>query len=150
MCRLAKEAVVYMDALKAAGYSADDVISMVSEVKRVREAMLGSRADRQLNSGRADFERHSRARPLKNAPRCYGLNNMVQQPRRVESTPATLKTFDDEHDEYQERTHEFLCVRVHLVRANLIILSLLISLGDHKVRKRCMEVARPCGSCAGE
>ncbi len=100
-----------MDALTAAGFSVDDIRRMVGNVLNAREGMLGSRKDRQANNGRALFERHSRARPLKNAPRCYGLNNMVQQPRRVESTPATLKTFDDDHDEYQEAVHEFVCVR---------------------------------------
>lgn len=84
---------------------------MVDNVVQARNRMLGTREDRCSNEGRALFERHPRARPLKNAPRCYGLNNMVQQPRRVESTPATLKTFDDEHDEYQETTRNFVCVR---------------------------------------
>ncbi|KAI0788938.1 hypothetical protein BC629DRAFT_1593435 [Irpex lacteus] len=105
---LTPEDLVHFDAIRAAGYSPDDIRDMVDKVIAARNVMLGSREDRVANRGRAKFERHSRARPLKNAPRCYGLNNMVQQPRRVESTPATLKTFDDEHDWYQVSVQEFL------------------------------------------
>lgn len=109
-CSLANNASEYLVALAAAGYTLDDIKKMVDDVIRARDDMIGTKEERVANGGKARFETHWRAEPLKGAPRCYGLNNMVQIPRRVESTPAKLKTFNDTHDSYQKTVHLFVGV----------------------------------------
>lgn len=104
------DASKYLVALAAVGYTPDDIKKMVDDVLRARDEMIGTQDERVANAGRARFEMHWRAEHLKGAPRCYGLNNMVQIPRSVESTPAKLKTFDDVHDSYQKTVHLFVGV----------------------------------------
>lgn len=94
------------------GYSPADVAALIKEVEDVREAMLGTCEERIANRGRARFEMHPRSQSLKNAERCYGLNNMVQKTRKVESTPQALKTYNDEHDAHQILVNRFCCVRL--------------------------------------
>lgn len=106
----------------ALGYSADDIKALVAEVEEARWAMLGEREDRVKNNGLADFETHWRAQPLKTADRCYGINNMVQLQRRLESPPASLKTYDDDRDPYQIKVNRFNCVRSMFYMCVLIIL----------------------------
>ncbi|KAI0084503.1 hypothetical protein BDY19DRAFT_997719 [Irpex rosettiformis] len=90
------------------GYTLDDILEMLDNVEKARNVMLRSREDRMKTSGKVAFEQHWRAQPLQNAPRCYGMNSMVQQPKQVEGPSAPLKTVDNEHDEYQEMVNELL------------------------------------------
>jgi hypothetical protein len=97
-----------------AGVSHSDIVAMLDEVERARELMMGTRMWRSANPGKVYFEQSPRAESLKNAKRCYGLNNMVQQPRQVEGPPAALKTVDQEPDEYQIAVSGYLRVRLPL------------------------------------
>lgn len=108
---ITSESPELLAALMTLGYSAEDIKALIKEVEEARWALLGEREDRVKNKNLADFETHWRAKPLKAAERCYGINNMVQQPRRLESTPAALKTYDDDRDPYQMKMNRFNCVR---------------------------------------
>lgn len=96
-----------MDGLTELGYTPDDILDLIKEVELAREDMLGSHEYRMENNGKAEFESHWRAEPLQGAPRCYGLNNMIQRSRRLESPPAALKTYGDEQDSYQKKINNF-------------------------------------------
>ncbi|KAI0683206.1 hypothetical protein BC835DRAFT_1423537 [Cytidiella melzeri] len=87
---------------------------MLDDVEQTKDVMLGSRDRRVKMKGVLAFESSRRAKPMKTAPRCYGLNNMVQQPRNLESPPAPLKTRDDEHDWYQLNVNRYLAATTAL------------------------------------
>ncbi|KAI0683760.1 hypothetical protein BC835DRAFT_1524140 [Cytidiella melzeri] len=87
---------------------------MLDDVEQAKDVMLGSRNRRVKMKGVLAFESSRRAKPMKNAPRCYSLNNMVQQPRNLESPPAPLKTRDNEHDWYQLNVNRYLAATTAL------------------------------------
>ena len=94
----------------ASQYTREDVLALLARILEARDKMLGPREYRELRKGRAAFEGHSRAQPLSNAPRCYGLNNMVQQPRMIQGPPAALKMQGSVQDEYQHMVGSYLRV----------------------------------------
>ncbi|KAI0083069.1 hypothetical protein BDY19DRAFT_998891 [Irpex rosettiformis] len=81
-----------------------DIAEAVRELRVSRDDVLGSREDR-VRTGKTAFELDPRAKPMKNGPQCFPLNNMVQQARQVEGPPAALKTVDNTSDAHQIRTH---------------------------------------------
>jgi hypothetical protein len=111
--RLSREQDANMTQFCSAGVDHADIIAMLNEVERTRELMMGSREWRTVNPGKVYFESSPRAEPLGNAKRCYGLNNMVQQPRQVEGPPAALKTIDGEPDELQLAVSAYIRVRLY-------------------------------------
>ncbi|KAI0091813.1 hypothetical protein BDY19DRAFT_904411 [Irpex rosettiformis] len=117
--KLVRQANEQMIQLVRGGYTLEDIIQMLDDVEKARDAMLGTREDRTTTPGKVLFERHWRAQSLQNAPRCYGMNSMVQQPKQVEGPPAPLKTVDNEHDEYQEMVNELLRVGTAATKLNV-------------------------------
>lgn len=112
MSRLVRQATAHMAQLCASKYTHAEIIRMLDDVRDARDAMLGSREKRMQTPGQVSFELDPRAEPLRNAPRCFGANNMVQQPRQLEGPPANLKTVNNEPDEYQVTINRY--VRVSL------------------------------------
>ncbi|KAI0086699.1 hypothetical protein BDY19DRAFT_908118 [Irpex rosettiformis] len=84
-----------------------DIADAIRELMVARNDVLGSRADR-VSTGKTAFELDPRAKPMKNGPQCFPLNNMVQQARQVEGPPAALKTVYNTPDTHQLRTHKFV------------------------------------------
>ena len=111
VCRLVKESTSLFEKFKEQGYEESDVVRMIDDVIKSRNALLGPRNQRQ--GGKAMFEQHWRAQPLDGTERCYGMCSMVQQPRSLAGPPAPLKTSEKGPDEYQQNVHEYL--RVSLV-----------------------------------
>ncbi|KAI0083268.1 hypothetical protein BDY19DRAFT_910728 [Irpex rosettiformis] len=89
------------------GWTHADIAEGIRELEVAREDVLGSRADR-VSTGKTAFELDPRAKPMKNGPQCFPLNNMVQQAHQVESLPAALKTVDNTPDAHQIRAHNFV------------------------------------------
>ncbi|KAI0683433.1 hypothetical protein BC835DRAFT_1423272 [Cytidiella melzeri] len=87
---------------------------MLDDVEQAKDVMLGSHERRVKMKGVLAFESSRRAKPMKNAPRCYGLNSMVQQPHNLESPPAPLKTRDNEHDWCQLNVNCYLAATTAL------------------------------------
>ncbi len=112
-CSITSNSPELFEAFQAMGYTPSDIAAMVKEVQDVREEMLGTCDERIANRGRARFEMHPRSESMKNAKRCYGLNNMVQKTRKVESTPRSLKTYNDERDDHQILVNRFCCVSLN-------------------------------------
>ncbi|KAI0091806.1 hypothetical protein BDY19DRAFT_991480 [Irpex rosettiformis] len=112
--KLVRESNAYMGVLLRGGYTQEDIIKMLDDVDAARKTMLGTREERAKTPGKVSFEHHWRAQSLNNAPRCYGMNSMVQQPRQVEGPPAPLKTTDNEADEYQRMVHGYLLATTKL------------------------------------
>ncbi len=90
-----------VELLSGSQYSHEEVVRRIDAYEAARKALLGSRPVRAANNGKAAFETDPRAQPMKDAPRCYPFNSMVQRPRQVEGPPACLKTLDNEYDEHQ-------------------------------------------------
>ncbi|KAI0734354.1 hypothetical protein BC629DRAFT_1600858 [Irpex lacteus] len=87
--------------LSGSKYSHEELVRRFDAYEAARDALLGHRSVRASNDGKAIFELDPRAQPIKDAPRCYPFNSMVQRPRQVEGPAACLKTVDNEYDEHQ-------------------------------------------------
>ncbi|KAI0688287.1 hypothetical protein BC835DRAFT_1419293 [Cytidiella melzeri] len=111
---LSREYTDYMRLLCTSLDRQEHFSRMLDDVEQAKDVMLGSRDRRVKMKGVLAFESSRRAKPMKNAPRCYSLNNMVQQPRNLESPPAPLKTRDDEHDWYQLNVNCYLAATTAL------------------------------------
>ncbi|KAI0084163.1 hypothetical protein BDY19DRAFT_910009 [Irpex rosettiformis] len=93
--------------LAGSKYTIADVVERIDEYEMARDVLLGTRASRVQNHGKAAFEMDPRAEPVSNGPRCYPFNSMVQRTRQVEGLPATLKTVDNAPDDYQRNIHRY-------------------------------------------
>ncbi|KAI0681800.1 hypothetical protein BC835DRAFT_1524625 [Cytidiella melzeri] len=111
---LSREYTDYMRLLCTSLDRQEHFSRMLDDVEQAKDVMLGSRDRHVKMKGVLAFESSRRAKPMKNAPRCYGLNNMVQQPRNLESPPAPLKTRDNEHDWYQLNVNRYLAATTAL------------------------------------
>lgn len=121
-CSITSGSPELLAAFQAMGHTPADIAAMVKEVEDVREAMLGTYEERIANKGLARFEMHPRSETLKNTKRCYGLNNMVQKHRKVESTPRALKTYNDERDAHQVLVNRFCCVSLIFNNASPVLI----------------------------
>ena len=75
----------------------------------VRIRILGQREQRDSNE--IWYEKQPRAKAVKDGQHCYGFSNMVEQPRRSEGPPATMKITNNELDEVQILVRDALKVR---------------------------------------
>lgn len=104
-----------VELLSGSKYGHEELVRRLDAYEAARDVLLGSRAIRATNDGKAAFEMDPRAKPTKDAPRCYPFNSMVQRPRRVEGPPACLKTIDNEYDQHQLNIQRYSQVRCCLL-----------------------------------
>lgn len=64
--------------LEALGmYTHEEIVALIDEFDLAREDLIGDQKFR-INHGKAWFETHDRAVPVRGTKRCYGFNSMVQ------------------------------------------------------------------------
>lgn len=85
------------------------IVDAVDELETARAEMLGSREER-ASTGQTRFQRDPRAKPMKNGPQCFPINNMVQRACQVEGPAAALKTVNNTPDAHQLRVQRFVRV----------------------------------------
>ncbi|KAI0083660.1 hypothetical protein BDY19DRAFT_910432 [Irpex rosettiformis] len=123
--------------LAGSKYTQADVIARIDAFEEARDALLGPRALRVKNRGKAAFEMDPRAEPVSNGPRCYPFNSMVQRTRQVEGPPATLKTLNNTPDDYQRNVQRYdeastaLNVLAWELQGPLNLLKVTREYGDH-------------------
>ena len=86
-----------------------ELVNLLRMVNVARQALLGSQSDRTPTA--IWYEQQPRAAAVKEDQRCYGLSNMVEQPRLSEAPPAHMKVTDDQLDETQQVVSQALTVR---------------------------------------
>ncbi|KAI0336895.1 hypothetical protein BDW22DRAFT_1433758 [Trametopsis cervina] len=79
---------------------------MQKRIDKATALVLGERSTRLPDS--VLFERTARAKPIEANSRCYGLTNMVEQPRRASGPPAALKVINGQMDDTQRGIRELV------------------------------------------